>query len=96
MGNIIILLSSSTSAVRLKESLERKGFTARVIQTPSALASGGCNYSVRTKGTALALAEQIVKETGFKSRGIYLDTETEGEFRYRKLPPEGSGKNDIS
>ena len=89
MGSIIILLSSSTSAVRLKDSLERKGFSSRVIQTPSALSGGGCNYSVRTQSTALAQAEQIVKTAGFKSRGIYLDTGTEGEQRYRKLPPEG-------
>jgi len=95
MGNIIILLSSSTSAVRLKDDLERNGYSARVIQTPSALATGGCNYSVRTKGTALALAEQTVKNRGLRSGGIYLDTETEGEFRYRKLPPERSEKNDI-
>lgn len=96
MGNIIILLSSSTAAVRLKEELERNGFSARVIQTPSALAVGGCNYSVRTKGTALALAEQLVKNRGFRSRGIYLDTGAEGELRYRRLPPERSEKNDIS
>ena len=89
MGNIIILLSSSTSAVRLKESLERGGYSARVIQTPSKLASGGCNYSVRTSGNALALAEQTIKNIGLKSRGIYLDTESEDNMRYRRLPPEG-------
>ncbi len=89
MDNIIILLSSSTSAVRLKEGLERKGFSARVIQTPSSLTAGGCNYSVRTRGEALATAEEIVSKLGFRSRGIYLDTEAEGEMRYRRLPPEG-------
>ncbi len=89
MDNIIILLSSSTSAVRLKERLEREGFSSRVIQTPSVLATGGCNYSVRTKGTALALAEKLIKQAGYRSRGIYLDSGGEGEFRYRRLPPEG-------
>ncbi len=89
MGNIIILLSSSTSAVRLKESLEREGFSSRVIQTPSALAMGGCNYSVRTNAGALELAEKLVKQEGYTSRGIYLDTGGEGVFRYRRLPPEG-------
>lgn len=92
MGDIIILLSSSTSAVRLKESLERSGYSSRVIQTPSALAADGCNYSVRTKGTALARAEQLIKESGYRSRGIYLDSGGEGVLRYRKLPPEGRGR----
>ena len=89
MDSIIILLSSSTSAVRLRDSLEHKGFSSRVIQTPSDLAGGGCNYSVKTGVAALGLAEQIVKNTGFRSRGIYLDTHGEGENRYRKLPLEG-------
>ena len=88
MGSIIILLSSSTSAVRLKEILQNKGYNAKVIQTPSMLSKGGCNYSVKTAGRALYEAEQTIKTIGLKSRGIYLDTEGEGVARYRKLSPE--------
>ena len=86
MDNIIILFSSSTSAVRMKEALSGKGFHAKVISTPSRLASGGCGYSVRTESRAAGEAEKYIELFGIKSRGIYLDTETEGPDRYRKLP----------
>ena len=86
MDDIIILLSSSTNAVRMKEALGRKGYAAKVIQTPSKLSGGGCNYSVRTSPGALPEAENIIKSVNMRSRGIYLDTLSEGEHRYRKLP----------
>ncbi|MBQ3053317.1 MAG: DUF3343 domain-containing protein [Clostridia bacterium] len=84
MEGIIILLSSSTSAVRLKDALAKKGFNAKVIQTPSRLAKEGCNYSVKTVSFALAEAEKIIKLLGMKSRGIYLDTGIE-KMRYRPI-----------
>lgn len=85
MDSIIILFSSSTSAVRVKEGLQRRGFSAKVIQTPSRLARGGCNYSVRAQAAAMAEAEKIIKTVGMRTRGIYLDTNAEGAARYRKL-----------
>ena len=90
MDNIIILFSSSTSAVRMKEALAGKGFRAKVIGTPSRLAPSGCGYSVRTESRAAGEAEQFLEHSGIKSRGVYLDTETEGPDRYRKLPSRTS------
>ena len=95
MNNIIILLSSSTSAARLKNSIMNAGFEASVIGTPTALAHGGCNYSVLTTASALKSAEETLARLGIKYRGIYLDTGLHGSSRYRKIPP--GGKNyDIS
>ena len=86
MDSIIILFSSSTSAVRMKDALTRKGFSAKVISTPSRLAEGGCGYSVKTESRAAAEAKKIIDTIGMRSRGIYLDTLSEGKDRYRKLP----------
>ncbi|MDP4117819.1 MAG: DUF3343 domain-containing protein [Bacillota bacterium] len=85
MKSIIILFSSSTSAVRLKEGLTKEGFVAKVIQTPTKLITGGCNYSVKTTENALEAVRKILTLTGLRTRGIYLDTQQEGEIRYKKL-----------
>ena len=94
MDNIIILFSSSTSAVRMKEALAGKGFHAKVISTPSMLAAGGCGYSVRTESRAAGEAEKYIEFSGIKSRGIYLDTESGGPNRYRRLPIGTSRKKE--
>ena len=71
--------------------LKKRGFPSQVIQTPSILSGGSCNYSVKTVSGALAEAEQLIKTVGFLSRGIYLDTGEDGKYRYRRLPPEERG-----
>ena len=86
MDSIIILLSSSTSAVRMKNALIGKGYAAKVISTPSKLSSGGCGYSVKAEVGAAAEAERIINSTEMKSRGIYLENTADGQSRYRKLP----------
>jgi hypothetical protein len=95
MNNIIILLSSSTSAARLKNSIINAGFEASVIGTPTLLSRGGCNYSVLTTASALKYAEETLARLEIKYRGIYLDTGIHGSSRYRELSP-GGRKNDIS
>ncbi len=95
MNNIIILLSSSTSAARLKNSIMNAGFEASVIGTPTALSRGGCNYSVLTTASALKYAEETLARLELKYRGIYLDTGLIGSSRYRQISPGGK-YNDIS
>ncbi len=88
MNNIIILLSSSTSAARLKYKLEEGGYKSTIIATPTSLASGGCSYSVLTSSTALSCAEKSIAVLGLSSRGIYLDTGKRSSERYRLIPSE--------
>ncbi len=85
MDSIIVMFYSSTSAVRLKDALEKQGFYAKVIQTPAYLSQGGCNYSVRAEEAALKEAINIIKKIGLRIRGIYKDTNEISKGRYIKL-----------
>ncbi|MDO5478432.1 MAG: DUF3343 domain-containing protein [Clostridia bacterium] len=44
---MLIVLSSATSAQRLKKMLDAKKIPSRIVQTPKHLSDGGCSYSLK-------------------------------------------------
>ncbi len=85
MFQVIVLLSSATTALRLKKSLADKGFSASVIQTPKHLAIGGCGYSLRTSYQSLNLVFQEARRMDVRIKGVYQETETKKGYEYTKL-----------
>ncbi|MBE7029942.1 MAG: DUF3343 domain-containing protein [Ruminococcaceae bacterium] len=72
MDNVLILLASITSANRLVYLLAREyGVHANVIQTPKAIATGGCSYCVRVRREYLQKAWDLVKKLGASTKGAF-------------------------
>lgn len=68
VGKPLIMVSSVTYALKGKEILNRKGFTADLVRTPKHKNIGGCGYSIYVpKNTDKA--EEILKESGIKVIG---------------------------
>ncbi|MCI9625775.1 MAG: DUF3343 domain-containing protein [Clostridia bacterium] len=85
MFQVIVLLSSATTALRLKKSLADKGFSSYVIQTPKHLAIGGCGYSLRTSYNCLNFLYQEARRMDVRIKGVYQETETEKGYEYTRL-----------
>lgn len=85
MFQVIVLLSSATTAFRLKKSLADKGFASSVLQTPKHLAVGGCGYSLRTSYHSLNLVYREAKRMNVTVKGVYREIENAGGYEYIPL-----------
>ena len=68
---LLITFSSATTATRIKNELTKKGFPAKVVQTPKNLTKNGCSYSVRTTFDALSVSEKAADALGVKIKNIF-------------------------
>ncbi len=72
MEKVLIVFSSSTSAGRIKQILERKyAIHSKIVQTPAALALSGCSYSLEMNEKYLHTAWNLVKSTDLSSKGVF-------------------------
>ncbi len=68
MGKPLIMISSITFAMKGKELLTKKGFSADLVRTPRHENIGGCGYSIYVpKDTDEA--EEILRDAGIKVLG---------------------------
>lgn len=75
-----ILVGSSTTAERLKRSVEKNiGFPAYVVHTPSGIKRGGCSYCVRLDDRALNDIRTVASDNGINIKGIYKEKTENGE-----------------
>ena len=81
MNRLLVVYSSATTATRLKMSLAKDGYDARVLQTPQALTSSGCGYSVGIYPSALGRLKALTYQMGVRFKGIYEVVGNE----YRKI-----------
>ncbi len=72
MGKLLITVGAITTATRFARLMEsRAGRHAAVVQTPSALNTGGCSYSIRISETDLDSAQAISVQYKVPIRKIY-------------------------
>lgn len=84
--NMYILVGSSTTAERLKKSMEKAlGFPAYVVHTPSAISTGGCSYCVRADDRALNEIRAIAKDNRIPIKNIYITKTENGERVYHAV-----------
>ena len=69
-----VQVRSMTEAVRIREMLLRKGISVKVIQTPAALRSGGCGYSLVIRPEDLSELEKAAEKIG--SRILSLERQS--------------------
>ena len=75
-----VLVGSSTTAERLKKSVEKVvGFPAYVVHTPSGIKHGGCSYCVRLDDRALQEVRTIASDNEINIKGIYKEKTENGE-----------------
>ena len=70
---MLAVLSSATTAGRIKRYLEKEGFTARIIQTPKALSKGGCGYSIVVPEEGKEGIVQAASKLSVRIRGFYRE-----------------------
>ncbi|MBE7063546.1 MAG: DUF3343 domain-containing protein [Ruminococcaceae bacterium] len=67
---MLIQVQSVTDAVRMKKYLRNRGIRAEVIQSPSSVRGGSCNFAVRVPASASSSAEKTARESGVVILGI--------------------------
>ncbi len=81
---MLIVLSSLTSAQRLKRILLSKKIPSEIIQTPKVISSGGCSYSLKIKSEDTDLILPLVKEAGINIKGIFEEEKIDNEVIYEE------------
>ena len=72
MKKLLITVGAITTATRFARLIESKaGKHAAVIQTPSALNTGGCSYSIRISDADLAAAQAVSAKYKVPIRKVY-------------------------
>lgn len=81
-----IVVGSSTTAVRMKNVLEKiVGYPAYVVHTPAELSQGGCSYSVRADDRAMHMIKKIAADNGISFKKIYIEKNNNGERVYHAV-----------
>ena len=71
---MLVVLSSSTSAERLRKMLSSEKIRSELIQTPKAYSKGGCSYSLRFNEENLEAVKSLVRKLRISIRGYYPET----------------------
>ena len=80
MLHYLIMCKSLTYAQRAARVLEHIGISVVITKVPQGLAGEGCTYSVKVSERRLADALEALKNAGFKSNRVFLQTAA-GEIR---------------
>ena len=79
---MIVVVSSVTTAGRMKRYLETKGIRARVMQAPKEVSRGGCSYALWMRGEDRAQAYAAAERLKVKIRGCYREAQHGESGRY--------------
>lgn len=71
MNEILVVLSSLTSANRLKKYLSKMGVTVYIIQTPKAMQLSGCGYSLRANYNDIDMIFDAIDDLKVSTRGAF-------------------------
>lgn len=87
MNEILAVVGSITSAVRLQKDLNRKGYLkVYVMNTPISISSGGCSYSLKFGENVKSAFFQAAKRRRVKVRGLYrIKSDERGEDVYESI-----------
>lgn len=84
MTDIIIVVGSQSSAIRLARRINSYGKRAKVISTPVNLRTyGGCSSSVRAEISSEDIIKNNIK--GISVKGIYIEEIIGGEHYYHDI-----------
>lgn len=82
---MLAVLSSVTTASRMKRYLESRGIEARMVQTPKALAKGGCGYSLSIPDDMAEEVRAAARKMESRVRGFYREEGAGKDKRYIPL-----------
>lgn len=87
MDEILAVVGSITSTVRLQKDLNRKGYLkVYVINTPISISSGGCSYSLKFKEDIMPAVLNSAQRRRIKVRGLYkIKSDEKGETFYESI-----------
>lgn len=83
-GRMLVVLSSATSAERLKKLLQRYRIGSEVVQTPKSISVGGCGYSLKISKEHEDVVINKAKELHIAVKGVYNEEGKINERAYRK------------
>lgn len=81
---MLVVLSSATSAERLKKLLMKQKIHSEVVQTPKSISSGGCGYSLRISDMYADTVQKAADELHIAVKGFYSEEGGKKERSYRK------------
>ncbi len=81
---MLVLLSSVTSAQRMKTFLAKEHISASIVQTPKALSSGGCGYSLRLHDKYYEAVLRASETLHLRIKAIYDELGEPSARQYRK------------
>lgn len=81
---MLIVLSSATSAERMKKLLAEKKISAEVVQTPKSISEGGCGYSVRVNDRYKDEALTAAKSLKIAVKSVYDELGGKKDLSYRR------------
>ncbi|MBR6719363.1 MAG: DUF3343 domain-containing protein [Clostridia bacterium] len=70
---MLVILSSVTSAQRLKKQLAARNIASEIIQTPKRLSEGGCSYSLRLNKNYLSEVSSLASSLHISVKKIYQE-----------------------
>lgn len=80
MNEVLVVLSSLTSANRVKQYIKSKyGCVSHIVQTPKKLEIDGCGYSIKTDYKNVRYVFEAIKLMDIKTKGAF-DAQT-----YKKI-----------
>ena len=85
---MLATVASSTSANRIKRSLNYMDIYSSVIQTPHILTKEGCGYSLRFDDIHIEKVKRTAEELGINLRAFYAERTINGKKKYIKLQGE--------
>ena len=71
---MLVVLSSATSAERLKKMLASDKIHSEILQTPKAYSKGGCSYSLRFNDNHIKEVKDYVSKLRLSVKGFYNET----------------------
>lgn len=81
---MLIVLSSATSAERMKKLLAERKIFSEVVQTPKSISEGGCGYSVRIKERYKEEALTAAQSLKIAVKGVYDELGDKKDVSYRR------------
>lgn len=81
---MLIVLSSATSAERLRKLLGAEKIPSEVTQTPKSISEGGCGYSLNVADARADEAVKKARELHIGIKGVYTEESTGKKLTYRR------------
>ena len=83
---IFFVIGSVTAATRLIRELYKSGIKkASVVNTPTAISSGGCSYSIKSDESEAEQIYLVARRKNIKVKGVYREIESGEECKYESI-----------